>query len=599
MSQSSKALSLLNTLHAENLLEGQPILATLRSIPDRMFYKSKSFTDYFDSLQGEVLSVGALKLRGDVNMVTASSYLVELATGYEQVLDGLNRTTIDAQALLGQCKTVYARVTTLKGPFLVYWSICAREAMTGQGAWDKLTASDIKCLAAEEFTAVLGEADQILAALIEGLTLTMENLKSMRKLAADKYAIGKDQVNAALSEGDQKDMGIPDHKPHLHQPTSQAVTLQGMFGDRFKAPVEEDVPPVFEDRLEALPPVNGNTAYQHMPAFCSLQTENNSDLDPIDPESVEEKELEEGEEGIPGEEGEETTGMALDSNEEESDEEEPEEEEPLGLFSNRESDEIRIPLAEEPMMDDDVPPPLPPVVEGPKAKHRRRRRDPATGELLPLEGEGVQMAIPFDGPADDSPTQASPQPEELPQVATPQVEARRISLPFTLNDPFLGKVTLGAQPAPEEEDDLPPMDVAPHVIRVTGEEDEDVPPSIVATPVATPVATEENSDDDFAIPVMDKAPNLVDKVPNPVAATPAPVENPPKAIAPIVKPKPASTPASVPVAIGASRKLGGLSGLFKPRTEATSPVDSDTQEATPAMTSALPQIPEENTSEFM
>ena len=246
---STKSLSLLQSLQAKTMLEDFAVLSTLQGIQGQMVYKAMPFTDYFDQLQDSISKIGCLKLRSHVDVGEASEYLVDLATGYEQVLDGINRCTIDAQCLLGRVKTLYAKATTLKGPFLVLWSIGAQDIVE-ETVLKKLNATDMKALAAMEFTTVLQEADLEMAAMIEALEMTLDNLKNSRKLAADKYAIGKDQVNAALSELDQTDRGVPNEKPKTHQTSSAVDTLKGMFPGRVQAPQASSGPaPVEEDDL--------------------------------------------------------------------------------------------------------------------------------------------------------------------------------------------------------------------------------------------------------------------------------------------------------------------------------------------------------------
>lgn len=226
-----KALSILRSIQADNLLKDLPLLTMLKGLRGLMVYREKSFSDYFDVLQGEVSQLGHLQLRADVDPMTASSYLVDLAMGYERTLDDINRVTIEAQVFLGRLRVVHNKAITLKAPFMALWSIGAAEVLAASSTV-KITATDLKALAASEFTGLVDEADLELAGMIEAMDLTIENLKNLRKLAQDKYAIGKDQVNAALSALDFEDKGIS-AAPKSHKPAaSDQATMQGMFGAR-------------------------------------------------------------------------------------------------------------------------------------------------------------------------------------------------------------------------------------------------------------------------------------------------------------------------------------------------------------------------------
>jgi hypothetical protein len=248
-----KTLSILQLIQADNLLQDLPLLAMLKGLKGLMVYRGKSFTDYFDVLQGEVSQLGHLQLRADVDPMTASGYLVDLAMGYERTLDDINRVTIEAQVFLGRLRVVHNKAITLKAPFMALWSIGAAEVLAANSTV-KITATDLRALAASEFTGIVDEADLELAGMIEAMDLTIDNLKNLRKLAQDKYAIGKDQVNAALSALDFEDKGITG-APKSHRPAaSDAATMQGMFGSRVQtelqpstampalAPGEDDFP---------------------------------------------------------------------------------------------------------------------------------------------------------------------------------------------------------------------------------------------------------------------------------------------------------------------------------------------------------------------
>lgn len=248
-----KSLSLLRTIQADNLLGGYAILTALQGLRGMMVYRGKSFADYFDQIQNEVGKLGHLQLRADVDPISASSYLVDLTMGYERTLDDISRVTIDAQAFFGKLKVVHNKAVTLKAPFMVLWSWGVQEVMKENTAL-KFNATDLKALAASEFTFLVNEADMELAAMIEAMDLTLENLKNLRRLASDKYAIGKDQVNAALSDLDYSDKGIAAGAPKSHRPgPGDAATMKGMFGDRVQSQAQPSTGPVLSPDEDDFP----------------------------------------------------------------------------------------------------------------------------------------------------------------------------------------------------------------------------------------------------------------------------------------------------------------------------------------------------------
>lgn len=264
MSETPTGLSLLKRLQARELLGDFQIINSLSALKEQAVYKTMAFPDYIDRLQGEIHAIPEMALWAEVDLGNASQYLTELTRSYELALDGINRVTIDATCFLGRIRVIYTKAQSLKAPFQALWTIGAQDILAGSPL-AKLSAKDLTALATMEFSTFLEESDLEWAAAIETVELILDNLKAMRKLAGEKYAMGKDQVNAALSEMDIPDQGLEGRPTATRQSRSAGVeTLRGMFGDRVRQPEASAVPETDEDLppdlrapavdLDALPP---------------------------------------------------------------------------------------------------------------------------------------------------------------------------------------------------------------------------------------------------------------------------------------------------------------------------------------------------------
>ena len=231
MAIKSESLSILRSLHAEELLDTWAVFRRLKAIPEEMVYRGLPLMEYFEKLQCEINAIGYMQLRAAVTIAEVPTYQIELAGGYERILDGLNRCQIDASAMLGRCKTLRANATNLKGPFAVLWTIGATDIIKGT-ALGSLGAKTLEALANAEYTDVLDESDVELDAMIEALNLTIASLKMFRRLASDKYNIGRDQINAALSELSNQDQGILDRESPAHVQKQGQSALSAIFGHR-------------------------------------------------------------------------------------------------------------------------------------------------------------------------------------------------------------------------------------------------------------------------------------------------------------------------------------------------------------------------------
>lgn len=246
MSEPTSGLSLLKRLQAAELLKDFPIIGSLQSLKSQATYKGVQFADYIDRIQSEIHAIPEMALWAEVDLGNASHYLTELTRSHEAALDGINRVQIDVTCFLGRVRTIHTKAKSLQAPFQALWTIGAGDILQGTPL-AKLSAKDLTALATMEFTNLLDEADLEWAAVIETAELIIDNLKAMRKLAIEKYAMGKDQVNAALSEMDIKDAGL-EGRPTATRPSTAAgvETLRGMFGDRVQQPEQ-----VREEETEA------------------------------------------------------------------------------------------------------------------------------------------------------------------------------------------------------------------------------------------------------------------------------------------------------------------------------------------------------------
>ena len=193
---------LLERLRAETLLRDQLILSQVTQLKDGMTYKTDeetySLTDFFELIRKDASKLSQVQLSAAITPGNEQSYLVQLLTSYETVLDEVERQIVRAIFFAGKLKSLRSRVDNLSSTFVAWYLIALSDQVKDVPSL-KLTGPIQKSLAESEFSRLLDGADQDLEGMLEAASLLVDMLKGHKKLAAEKYNMGKDQVNASLS----------------------------------------------------------------------------------------------------------------------------------------------------------------------------------------------------------------------------------------------------------------------------------------------------------------------------------------------------------------------------------------------------------------
>jgi hypothetical protein len=193
---------LLERLRAETLLRGQLILEQVTQLKDGMTYKTDeatySLTDFFELIRKEASKLSQVQLSSAIAPGNEQMYLVNLLTSYETVLDEVERQIVRAIFFAGKLKSLRSRVDNLSSTFVAWYLIALSDQVKDVPSL-KLTSPIQKSLAESEFSRLLDGADQDLEGMLEATSILVDMLKGHKKLAAEKYNMGKDQVNASLS----------------------------------------------------------------------------------------------------------------------------------------------------------------------------------------------------------------------------------------------------------------------------------------------------------------------------------------------------------------------------------------------------------------
>lgn len=567
MSEPTTGLSLLRQLQARELLAGFPIIQSLDGLRDQATYKGIPFVDYIDTLQTELSNIPVMALWATLDPGTASAYLTELTRSYELVVEGLGRVQSDAQCFLGRVKTVHAKAATLKAPFLALWSIGAADKI-GDTVLKKLSASDLKALATMEFSTFLDEADLEWAAVIETVDIIIDNIKLARKLAGEKYAMGKDQINAVLQELDIPDVGLEGRPTATKRAGDQGVhTLRGLYGDRVQAPEPQAPTPETDDELPEdlrIPPVDlDEMPPAEKPEFSDVDSAEEADAQVLTPEgSKAVADLQVGDEVSVVTEG--------------------------TLEIKVESVTLAAPVLTKPKPGKAVEVPYPInltapgnivvqdhiVAKGKTKFHLTAQEDPSQNGVWRWMGPDVPMSKVDGEDKHPEPTHEMVQaPAPVVPAAVPHLDPKMEQA--ILNDPFLGPkkgqevvdaIRAQAEPAdePPADDDLPPEEPAEGsgddfpteetAAPQAGDDDDDLPPEgepVNHTPAthelaegAAPEADEPMPalDEPEASPVAEEPPVETPKPEEPKVAEPAPVKVQVATSLPQSAPLPPATP---------------------------------------------------------
>jgi hypothetical protein len=193
------ALSILNQLKAEVLLENSYILTLITDLKTNLRTVSNSeevgFDDYFLRLQGEVDTVGSIKLLDRVPEGNEGRYTNTLISYLEQIQDDCERVEVRLVSFQGRIMSAASRVEELATAFEAWFFLAAVEVLTRHDL--KLPNTQVRAIAAAEFSRLMEHSNVALGALVEALKVERTRVTGKKKMAQKKFELGKEQVNAA------------------------------------------------------------------------------------------------------------------------------------------------------------------------------------------------------------------------------------------------------------------------------------------------------------------------------------------------------------------------------------------------------------------
>jgi hypothetical protein len=193
-------LDVINALKADSLIHGSWILDEVAKASQGLMYQNKEqslpYEDYYRVLLDEVDNMSSIQLQPVVSPGTSRAYLIDLTTGLETVLDQIENIT--NKVLFFQSKVKAARVNlgNLSSTFKAWYLIALQNEL--KRFEFKLPNTAMNAISESEFHRLVGDAFTDMEALDGALTLLADRLKSRKKLASEKYSLGKDQANMSL-----------------------------------------------------------------------------------------------------------------------------------------------------------------------------------------------------------------------------------------------------------------------------------------------------------------------------------------------------------------------------------------------------------------
>ena len=249
--------TVLQMLESGNLLEGQPILQRVHSIHADMPYRLGNDTpmmpaEVLKALYQMTAEIPQLRLQPVIVPGEENAYHIDLTLSYSQVLTHCQQVLMHAVTFSGHLRAIQARVASVRPKFGVWWKLAAREFLELNPTYsDLLPDKSLDILAADECSVALHEQDIEVAAVLDAVSMLIVDLKSEQKQAEITYQLGKDQINASLSDSRIPNTAVSGSAPKSLQrkPSSAIQTLARSFPGR----VAETLPPtqVDEDELPA------------------------------------------------------------------------------------------------------------------------------------------------------------------------------------------------------------------------------------------------------------------------------------------------------------------------------------------------------------
>lgn len=209
----SAALGIMDRLKGEVLLGGSHILTQIEGLKEGLQYKTDgtfvSFDDHFIFIQGEIDKIPRIALKDEIPAQQGGRYENELLSALEEIQDQVEKWTIKATRFLGDLNSAKSDVSELSSAFESWYFIAAVELLSTTEL--KLPNQNIKALAISEFNRLMNRSNLSVDAIIEAVKIELKRLDSKRKMARQKFEMGREQVNAAWANKLPESLGhFPD-----------------------------------------------------------------------------------------------------------------------------------------------------------------------------------------------------------------------------------------------------------------------------------------------------------------------------------------------------------------------------------------------------
>lgn len=192
--------TILSQLKAEILLSGSWILDDIKKFSEGLTYPDGDhvvpYREFFQSLLTDVEALSQIQLLPVVPSGASRAYLIDLTGSLEKVMDEIEIVLNKVLFFQSKVKSGNTGIKNLRDTFKAWYLIGLQGELKRFDI--KLSNKALEALCDSEFTRMLGDVGSDLEALDQALSLLADRLKARKKLAMEKYNLGKDQANASL-----------------------------------------------------------------------------------------------------------------------------------------------------------------------------------------------------------------------------------------------------------------------------------------------------------------------------------------------------------------------------------------------------------------
>jgi len=191
----------LNLFTADSLLFGTFIMNQVLALRGNLSRNSEgeliSYDDMFLRIQNEVDDLPALVLELDISSGSEGAYQRQLLHALEKINDDCDRVLRKIIKLKSRLLNAKAQMTNRCAQFTAFFSLAVPVAIQASGLKHKFSMNHIKEMAESEFSRLMDNLDNAAPSMINELQILEDEVKGHKKTQAEKYQLGKDQVNAA------------------------------------------------------------------------------------------------------------------------------------------------------------------------------------------------------------------------------------------------------------------------------------------------------------------------------------------------------------------------------------------------------------------